>query len=257
MTKIFNLNENERLDDLLTGGLKIIQNTQEFCFSLDAVLLAHFALVRKNNCGVDLGTGTGVIPLLLSSHVKQIDAIEINPTMANLAKRNVELNQLEDKIQIKQGDFCQIQEYYPERCMDFVISNPPYRQVNHGNINQLSGVARARHEITAKLDDVVKAASYLLKGRGRFAMVHLPERLGEIMVAFNKYHIEAKRMQLVQPKRDKAPNILLIEGVKDGALGGLKVEPTLIVHEDNGDYTPKLMEFYYPDKLKNIEDKTQ
>ena len=250
----FKLNEFERIDDLLTGGLKIIQNSQEFCFSLDAVLLAHFALVRKNNHGIDLGTGTGVIPLLLSSRIEQIDAIEINSTMADLAKRNVELNNLTAKIKVTQGDFCHIEEYYRERSMDFVISNPPYRQINHGEINRLSGVARARHEITAKLDDVVRAASYLLKGRGRFAMVHLPERLGEIMVAFHKYHIEAKRMQLVQPKRDKAPNILLIEGVKDASPGGLKIEPTLIVHEDNGDYTPKLMEFYYPDKLNKLEE---
>lgn len=250
----FKLNEFERIDDLLTGGLKIIQNSQEFCFSLDAVLLAHFALVRKNNHGIDLGTGTGVIPLLLSSRIEQIDAIEINSTMADLARRNVELNNLTAKIKVTQGDFCHIEEYYRERSMDFVISNPPYRQINHGEINRLSGVARARHEITAKLDDVVRAASYLLKGRGRFAMVHLPERLGEIMVAFHKYHIEAKRMQLVQPKRDKAPNILLIEGVKDASPGGLKIEPTLIVHEDNGDYTPKLMEFYYPDKLNKLEE---
>ena len=250
----FKLNEFERIDDLLTGGLKIIQNSQEFCFSLDAVLLAHFALVRKNNHGIDLGTGTVVIPLLLSSRIEQIDAMEINPTMADLARRNVELNNLAAKIKVTQGDFCHIEEYYRERSMDFVISNPPYRQINHGEINRLSGVARARHEITAKLDDVVRAASYLLKGRGRFAMVHLPERLGEIMVAFHKYHIEAKRMQLVQPKRDKAPNILLIEGVKDASPGGLKIEPTLIVHEDNGDYTPKLMEFYYPDKLNKLEE---
>lgn len=257
MTTICKLNEFERLDDLLAGGLKIIQNTQEFCFSLDAVLLAHFARIRKRSCGIDLGTGTGVIPLLLSSYVQKIDAIEINSTMAELAKRNVALNHLEDKITIKQGNFCHIENYYPERCMDFVISNPPYRQLNQGVINKLSGVARARHELTATLDDVVKAASYLLKGRGRFAMVHLPERLGEIMVAFHKYHIEAKRMQLVQPKRDKAPNILLIEGIKDAAPGGLKVAPSLIVHEDNGDYTPKLMELYYPDKLIKNEDKTQ
>lgn len=110
-------------------------------------------------------------------------------------------------------------------------------------------MARARHEITATLDDVVRAGSFVLKRKGRFAMVHLPERLGEIMVAFHKYNIEAKRLQLVQPKRDKAPNIVLIEGVKEGAPGGLSVEPALIVHEDNGDYTRKLMEYYYPDRL--------
>ena len=245
----FNLNENERIDDLLAGGLKIIQNNTEFCFSIDAVLLAHFATVRKNYCGLDLGTGTGVIPLLLSPHIKHMDALEINPVTAEIAERNVQLNKLEDKICIKQGDLCQIEQYYKPKSMDFVVSNPPYRQINQGHINLLDGVARARHEITAKLDDVVKAASYVLKYHGRFAMVHLPERLGEIMVAFHKYKIEAKRLRLVQPKRDKSPNIVLIEGVKEGMPGGLTVEPTLIVHEDNGDYTRELLKYYYPDRL--------
>lgn len=249
MKMTFELNPNERIDDLLTGGLKIIQNKNEFCFSLDAVLLAHFVTVRKKAYGLDLGTGTGVIPLLLSTRILKMDAIEINEVMADLAKRNVEMNGLTDKINVCCGDLCKIKEYYAAESMDFVVSNPPYRQVNQGHLNLLDGVARARHEITAKLDDVVRAASYVLKAKGRFAMVHLPERLGEIMVAMHKYQIEPKRMQLVQPKRDKAPNIVLIEGVKYGAPGGLKVEPALIVHEDNGDYTKKLMEYYYPDRL--------
>lgn len=253
MTMISNLEvtlkDNERIDDLLAGGLKIIQNNKEFCFSIDAVLLAHFVTIRKNAKGIDLGTGTGVIPLLLSNKVKYIDALEINPITYEIAQRNVIMNKLEDKIRIQQGDLCKIKEYYTHQSMDFVVSNPPYRQVNQGHLNILDGVARARHEITATLDDVVRAGSYLLKRKGRFAMVHLPERLGEIMVAFNKYDIEAKRLQLVQPKKDKSPNIVLIEGVKGGAAGGLNVEPALIVHEDNGDYTPKLMEYYYPDRL--------
>lgn len=249
MTMIFKLNENERIDDLLAGGLKIIQNKNEFCFSIDAVLLAHFATVRKNHCGLDLGTGTGVIPLLLSPHIKQMEALEINPVTEKIAVRNVQLNGLEDKIHVQQGDLCCIERYYKAGSMDFVVSNPPYRQINQGHVNALDGVARARHEITAKLDDVVRAASYVLKYRGRFAMVHLPERLGEIMVVFNKYKIEAKRLRLVQPKYDKSPNIVLIEGIKEGALGGLKVEPTLIVHEDSGDYTREILRYYYPDRL--------
>ncbi len=243
------LNPNERLDDLLAGGLKIIQDKTQFCFSLDAVLLAHFATVKKNARGLDLGTGTGVLPLLLSQRTNHIDALEINPVMAALAQRNVQLNKLEDKITVHEGDLCQIERYCRAGSMDFVVSNPPYRQIDQGLINTLDGVAQARHEITAKLDDVVRAAGFALKNRGRFAMVHLPERLGEIMVAFHKYKIEAKRLQLVQPKRDKAPNIVLIEGIKEGALGGLQVEPALIVHEDNGDYTRPLMEYYYPDRI--------
>lgn len=244
-----NLKEHERIDDLLAGGLKIIQNEKEFCFSIDAVLLAHFVTVRKNARGLDLGTGTGVIPLLLSNKVQSMEALEINPVTYEIAKRNMMMNKLDDRIKVQQGDLCDIATYYKPQSMDFVVSNPPYRQLNQGHLNILDGVARARHEITATLDDVVRAGSFVLKRKGRFAMVHLPERLSEIMVAFHKYNIEAKRLQLVQPKREKAPNIVLIEGVKEGALGGLKVEPALIVHEDNGDYTPKLMEYYYPDRL--------
>ena len=178
-----------------------------------------------------------------------MDALEINPVTCEIAKRNMVMNKLQDKICVQKGDLCKIKEYYKPQSMDFVVSNPPYRQINQGHLNILDGVARARHEITATLDDVVRAGSFVLKRKGRFAMVHLPERLGEIMVAFHKYNIEAKRLQLVQPKRDKAPNIVLIEGVKEGAPGGLSVEPALIVHEDNGDYTRKLMEYYYPDRL--------
>lgn len=254
MKMTFELNENECIDDLLTGGLKIIQHKNEFCFSLDAVLLAHFATVRQNSYGLDLGTGTGVIPLLLSSRVRKMEALEINPVTAEIAVRNMQLNNLADKICVQKGDLCRIEQYYKAGSMDFVVSNPPYRQINQGQLNLLDGVARARHEITAKLDDVVKAASYVLKYRGRFAMVHLPERLGEIMVAFHKYKIAAKRLRLVQPKRDKSPNIVLIEGVKDGAPGGLKVEPVLVVHEDNGDYTEPLLAYYYPDRLSEREE---
>lgn len=250
---IYNLQENERIDDLLAGGLRIIQNKTEFCFSLDAVLLAHFVTQRQRARGLDLGTGTGVIPLLLSDKVAHIDAIEINPITCELAQRNVALNNLQDKITICHGDYCKVEQYYPAESMDFVVANPPYRQINQGQLNNLDGVASARHEISAKLADVVAAASYVLKPKGRFAMVHLPERLGEIMVELHKYKIAPKRLQLVQPKLNKAPNILLIEGVKNGQPGGLKVLPTLIVHEEDGSYTKPLLAYYYPDKIVEVK----
>ena len=158
-----NLKENERIDDLLAGGLKIIQNNKEFCFSIDAVLLAHFVTVRKNAKGLDLGTGTGVIPLLLSNRAMKMDALEINPVTCEIAKRNMVMNKLQDKICVQEGDLCKIKEYYKPQSMDFVVSNPPYRQINQGHLNILDGVARARHEITATLDDVVRAGSFVLK----------------------------------------------------------------------------------------------
>ncbi|WP_196594737.1 tRNA1(Val) (adenine(37)-N6)-methyltransferase [Pectinatus sottacetonis] len=248
---IYELNPFERIDDLLTDGLKIIQNKKEFCFSLDAVLLAHFVNVKKKYCGVDLGTGTGVIPLLLSKKVEKIYAVELNPVMIDLAQRNVILNNLADKISVKSGDYRKIREFYPPQFADFVVVNPPYRPVRHGNINVTAGIASARHEITATLADVVKAAAYVLRFRGKFAMVHLPERLAEIIVEMNKNNIVPKRLCFVQPKKDKPPNMVLIEGVSGGAQGGLKVDTPLIVHNEDGSYTKNLLEYYYPDEFVN------
>lgn len=243
------LKEGERLDDLLCSGRHIIQNVNEFCFSLDAVLLAHYPKCHKNWRVLDLGTGTGVMPLLMADEVKEIHAVELNPVMVDLARRNVEMNSLSDKIFVREGDYRSIKEMYKPESFDLVIANPPYRPLQQGQLNSLSGVARARHEITATLADVVSAARYLLRFHGRFAMVHLPERLGEIMVAMHENHIEAKRLQMVQPKEGKAPNLMLIEGVAGGSPGGLKVAPPLIVHEKDGSYTSEILRIYnYCDK---------
>lgn len=238
------LGENERLDDLLCSGRKIIQNTQEFCFSLDAVLLAHYPNYRRNWKVFDLGTGTGVMPLLAADDVGEVYGLEINPVMAALAKRNVELNGLSHKIHIEEGDYRQIAKLYPRESFDCVIANPPYRPLRQGDLNALHGVAAARHEITAKLEDVIKAAAYLLKFRGRFAMVHLPERLGEIITLMAKHRIQIKRLQFVQPKADKPSNLMLLEGIYGGVPGGMKAEIPLIVHEADGSYTKEILDIY-------------
>lgn len=244
MTDEIILAPDERLDDLLLKGRKIIQNTREFCFSLDAVLLAHFPDYHKNWRVCDLGTGTGVMPLLIADFVREIHALEINPVMADLAKRNVAMNQLEDKIHVREGDLRQIRELYPAESFDCVIANPPYRPLQQGELNALSGVARARHEITATLQDVVKAARYLLRFHGKFAMVHLPERLGEIIVAMAENQIQVKRLQFVQPKADKRSNLMLIEGMVGAAPGGMKAELPLIVHNADGSYTREILDIY-------------
>lgn len=238
------LREYERLDDLLKSGRKIIQNEREFCFSLDAVLLAHFPRLRRRQRVLDLGTGTGVMPLLIVDETAHVDAVEISPVMAELAERNVRLNGLQERITVRQGDYRSIRELYAAESFDLVLANPPYRPVAHGQANLLEGVARARHEVTATLEDVVRAARYALRFHGRFAMVHLPERLGEILVALHAHQIEAKRLQFVQPKPGKAPNMMLIEGVVGAAPGGLKVLPPLIVHEADGRYTQDVLKFY-------------
>ena len=238
------LKENERLDDLMRSGRHIIQNTQEFCFSLDAVLLAHFLSWKSRQRVLDLGTGTGVIPLLIADEVARVDAIELNEVMADVAARNVWMNELDEKIFVKAGDYRQIRELYAPESFDVVVANPPYRPVAHGQVNQMSGVARARHEFTATLDDVVRAARFALRFGGRFAMVHLPERLGEIIVSLHEHQMEPKRLQMVQPKDGKSPNMMLIEAVVGAAPGGLKVLPPLIVHREDGSYTEEILQIY-------------
>ncbi len=238
------LREFERLDDLMRSGRHIIQNTREFCFSLDAVLLAHFPRLKSHQRVLELGTGTGVIPLIIADFVSHVEAVELNEVMADLAGRNVILNELEEKITVRQGDYRKIRELYPAESFDVVLANPPYRPVAHGQVNALSGVARARHEFTATLEDVVSAARYALRFHGTFAMVHLPERLGEILVSLHAHQMEAKRLQMVQPKAGKAPNMMLIEAVAGANPGGLKVLPPLIVHEADGGYTKEILEIY-------------
>lgn len=247
MKMMYELNSFERIDDLLTDGLKIIQNEKEFCFSLDAVLLAHFIHVRKNDYGLDLGTGTGVIALLLAKSVHKIQAVEINPVMADIARRNVVMNNLANKITVMQADFRKPNDFCKTQSADFVVANPPYRPAAHGYLNKDDHVAMARHEITGTLADVVRAAAHCLRFHGRFAMVQLPERLAEIIVQMHKYKIAPKRLRFVQPRKDKAPNMMLIEGIAGGADGGLKVDTPLIVHKENGSYTKELMQYYYPD----------
>jgi len=238
------LRENERLDDLMFRGRKIIQNTEEFCFSLDAVLLAHFPKVHRKDRVLELGTGTGVIPLLIADQAAAVAAVEISPVMADLARRNVEMNNLAAKVTVKQGDYRFIEELYPPESFDLVLANPPYRPVGEGQLSKLSGVARARHEVTATLRDVVRAARWALRFGGHFAMVHLPERLGEIILALHEAQMEVKRLQMVQPKEGKAPNMMLLEAVVGASPGGLKVLPPLIVHEADGGYTAEIKKIY-------------
>lgn len=238
------LKDGERIDDLLIGELKILQSEFEFCFSLDAILLAHFAMVRQGGQAVDLGTGTGVIPLLLTTRgIGHVSGVEFSPSMAEMANRSIVLNQLEHKVKIIHGDLCKVKELLPAGECDLVVSNPPYRPVGGGFISPNDRVAMAKHEVTATLQDVVNAARYLLKTRGRFAMVHLPERMSEILVAMSQAGIEPKRLQLVHSTIDKKPKMLLIEGMR-GAKPGLEVLPPLIVYQADGSYHDEIQKYY-------------
>lgn len=232
----------ERLDDLMLNGRRIIQLDGEFCFSIDSVLLAHFPRFKKKFNVLDLGTGTGVIPLLIVDKVNHVHAIELNPIMASTARRSVELNALNDRISIIEGDYRQLKNFFRAESFDLVTVNPPYRSIGSGFVNQSVGVANARHEFTANLDDVIAAARFALKYHGTLCMIHIAERLCEIVDCLHRHQFEMKRLRLIQPKFNKPPNLLLIEAMV-GAKSGLKIEPPLVVHNDDGSYTENIKKF--------------
>ena len=237
--------KNERVDDL-QNGYYIIQDPDRFCFGMDAVLLSGFANVQKGEKALDLGTGTGIIPVLLSSRTEgeSFTGIELQEDCADMASRTVLFNHLEDEVTILQGDLRNIRELAAPSSFDVVTSNPPYMIAQHGLKNPDMPKAIARHEIMCTLRDVVMAAEYTLKDRGRFYMVHRPFRLVEIFAVLREFHLEPKRMQLVYPYIDREPNMVLIEARKRGN-PRLSVEKPLIVYEKPGVYTRSVLEIYH------------
>ncbi len=242
-----NLREGERLDDLMRSGRVIIQSANEFCFSMDAVLIAHFPKFKKNARVIDLGTGTGVIPLIIADEVKEICAVELNSQAADLARRNVELNGLSEKISVVEGDYRKHRELFRAESFDLAIANPPYTPLRNGEANKISGIARARHEFTATLEDVVTAARYVLKFHGVFCMIHLASRLCEIVDALHRHQMEMKRLRMIQPKIGRDANLIMLEAVVGANAGNLKILPPLIVHNDDGSYTDEIYKIYNND----------
>ena len=234
----------ERLDDLLIDDLKIIQDDSAFCFSLDAVLLAHFATVRRGDRVVDLGTGTGIIPLLLTTREeqKEIVGVEIQPEVADRARRSVMRNGLSQRVRIVEGDLREVNTLLPGFRAELVTSNPPYLPIGTGETSPREEVAMARHEVCCNLLDVVRAAAYLLGSAGRFAMVHRPNRLVEILSTMSSERLEPKRLRLVHPRVGKEANMVLVEGIKD-ARQGLQVLPPLFVYDGEG-YSSELRAIY-------------
>lgn len=239
------LKQDERIDDLHRKGYKIIQNPKKFCFGIDAVLLSGFANVRDNEKVLDLGTGTGIIPILLEAKTmgKHFIGLEIQEESVEMANRSVHLNSLEDKISIVHGDIKEADKLFPLSSFDVITSNPPYMNNKNGLKNELQPKSVARHEILCTLEDVIKAASSLVKVGGRFYMVHRPSRLPEIIVILKKYKLEPKRMRLVHPYVHKEPNMVLIESVRHGK-PLLGIEPPLIVYEEVGKYTDEIYKIY-------------
>jgi len=240
-----NLKENERLDDLQQNGYKIIQNSEIFCFGMDAVLLSSFASAKEGDNVLDLGTGNGVIPILMEAKTKaaHFTGIEIQDINVDMATRSVVYNGLENKIEIMQGDIKEASSIFGGASFDVVTSNPPYMNENHGLVNPDSHKAIARHEILCTLEDVIREASKVLKFKGKFYMVHRPQRIVEIFDTLAKYKLEPKRIRLVHPFVDREANMVLIEAIK-GANTLLKVEQPLIIYERKGIYTEELYKLY-------------
>lgn len=241
------LYENERIDQLYSEGVQIIQSQEVFSFSLDAVLLAHFTNVPKSGKIVDLCAGNGAIGLFLSQKTQaKITGIEIQERLADMARRSVSLNQLTEQMDILTLPLQQGKQVIPADSVDLVTCNPPYfKELPTSTKNPNPHLAIARHEIETTLEEVIKEASRQLKMMGKFSMVHRPDRLLEIIDLMNRYKIAPKRIQFVYPKQHKEANILLIEGIRHGKKEGLKILPPLYVYGDDNQYLPEVKQILY------------
>lgn len=227
------LKEGERLDDLQLSGYWIIQDKSRFCFGVDAVLLTDFVKVKPKERVLDLGTGTGVIPILLEAKTKgeHFTGLEIQEESADMARRSVLYNHLQDKVEIVTGDIKEAAEIFRPASFDVITTNPPYMLNHHGLKNAADARTIARHEVLCSLDDILReSAKLLLESKGRFYMIHKPFRLAEILTKMCSYKIEPKRIQFVHPYVDKEPAMVMIEGMKGGK-SRVKVEPPIIMYE--------------------------
>lgn len=241
-----NLREDERLDDLQRKGYKIIQNTKIFCYGIDAVLLADFAKMSEKDNAIDLGTGNGIIPMLMEARYggTHFVGLEIQDINVEMARRSVQMNGLTGKVDIVQGDIKEASKIFGAAQYDVVTSNPPYMNENHGLTNPDSHKAIARHELLCTLDDVVREAAKLLKVGGHFYMIHRPHRMVEIINKLTEYKLEPKRIRFVHPFANKDANMVLIDAIK-GANSMVKIEKPLIVYEKPGEYTKELWDIHY------------
>ena len=255
------LKENERIDELQYKNLKIIQNEDGFCFGIDSVLLSDFAKdIKNNSAGVDLGTGTGIISILLSAKTKleKIIGVEIQEDVAEMANRSVILNNIQDKIEILNLDIKDIiqnksnnkeninkliENKLQREKFDFVVTNPPYKKLDTGKVNANENKYISRHELTANLEDFLNVSKYLLKDKGAFYMVHRPDRLVDIIELMRKYKIEPKKIKFVYSSIEKEPSLILIKGIKN-ANPFLKIDRPLIIYNENGEYTEEIYEIY-------------
>ncbi|MHA0857594.1 tRNA1(Val) (adenine(37)-N6)-methyltransferase [Paenibacillus sp. CMAA1364] len=239
------LQPSERIDDLLTNELRIIQSDEVFSFSMDAVLLARFANIPQKGRILDLCTGNGAIPILLTTRTKaSIEGIEIQPRLADMARRSVRLNKLEDTISIREGDLRDLYKETGHGIYDAITVNPPYMPLNGSDIKLNAHQAIARHEIQCTLEEVVQACTRLVRPGGKVNMVHKPQRLGEIMTLMREYRLEPKRIRFVHSRANMEANMVLIEAMRDGK-PEVRILPPLIVYNEQHEYTPELAQIYY------------
>ena len=240
-----NLLPGERIDELQRNGYRIIQNPERFCFGMDAVLLSGFARAKKQERGLDLGCGNGIIPILMEAKTegKHFTGLEIQPESADMARRSVALNGLQDRIDIVEGDIKDASKIFGASSFHVVTTNPPYMTAQHGLTNLYEANTIARHEVLCNLEDIIRESARLLMPGGRFYMVHRPFRLAEIISLMVQYRMEPKRMRLVYPYVDREPNMVLIEGLRGGK-SRMTVEKPLIVYKEPGKYTDEIYDVY-------------
>lgn len=243
-----NLNKNERIDDLQYKGLKIIQNTEGFCFGIDSVILSDFAKgIKEDSTVVDLGTGTGILGLLLCGKTKlrKMIGIEIQPEVAEMAKRSIKLNDLEERFKIINEDIKHIikKNYIKKNTIDVIITNPPYKEIGNGVVNKNEKKLISRHEVTAKLSDFIEISSQLLKDKGTLYMVHKPERLVDIIYEMRKYKLEPKEIRFIYPSKGKDTNLVLVKSIKGGNKF-LRIANPLYIYDESGNYTEEIKSIY-------------
>lgn len=240
------LKDNERIDDLQLNNLKIIQNKDGFCFGIDSVLLSDFAKEIPSNAKVlDLGTGTGILGILLCGKTKlsKIYGIDIQEEVCDMASRSIKLNNLEDKFEIINKNIKDLKDIFEENTFDAIVSNPPYKKDNSGLKNESETKLISRHEITASLEDFINISSCLLKNNCSLYMVHRPERLSDLFYLLRKYNLEPKKLRLVQSYFDSKPKLILVKATKN-AKSFLNIEAPLIIYNKDGSYTDEILQIY-------------
>ena len=240
------LKENERIDDLEYKGLKIIQNKDGFCFGIDSILLSDFAKnIKKGARVLDLGTGTGIIATLLceKTELSEITGIEVQEEVADMAKRSIQLNHLEDKFKMIQDNILNLNKYFEKNTFDAIVTNPPYKKKETGIQNEDIRKLISRHEVEANIEDFIKISKDMLKDKGEFYIVYRPERLVDLLILMRKYKIEPKKIRFVYSNVNAVSKLVLVQGVKN-ARSFLKLEPNLYIYDEKGIYTEEILKIY-------------